>query len=138
MNTITNLYLDSNIKFETPLELLLYMIPKDTQYFSHYTFYDKECNNLQGSWKRRSFDDLYIIFKTYFPEISKKEALQTIIDGELNFYYCGDNKIIVFHRVWSTLQSNLQSFIAENLDIKNYSYEDNVSTLEDFIEILEN
>lgn len=119
---------------KTPLDLLYIMYPEGSIYCRVNTYYDKECTNLQGYQRRRSFDDLYVLFKTYFPEITKKEVLE-LITIDLHFYFCDYICKIVFHRVDGKPRAILENF----KDTKYiYKYTENTHTLSDFIDILEN
>lgn len=122
---------------KSPLDLLYIIYPKDSIYCYIYTYYDKECTDIQGHYHRRSFDDLYILFKTYFPEITKKEVLN-LISIDLCFYFCNNICKIVFHRVNGSLRAVLENFKNTNNDIPIDKYAENTHTLLDFIDILEN
>ena len=64
------------------------------------TYYDEDCLKEQCDKRRRSFDDLMSIVKTYYPHVSKKHIAKQIekltraraICGKvrLNFLYCPD------------------------------------------------
>ena len=122
---------------KSPLDLLYIIYPKDSIYCYIYTYYDKECTNIQGHYHRRSFDDLYILFKTYFPEITKKEVLE-LIAIDLHFYFCSDICKIVFHRVDGKPKAILENFKDAKYNVSIDKYTENTHTLSDFIDILEN
>ena len=64
------------------------------------TYKNKRCTIIQCNGKRRSFEDLYRIVKTYYPSISIKRfhvILKHLHDNaNLNFFYCTDIKNVVF------------------------------------------
>lgn len=97
--TIDKLYLDADEVFEIIDDILMFMFPSDEQHCNKITYFDKECTKRQGSWKRRSIDDLYIICQTYFSEASKLDILKAIQRCKLHFYICDDINRVVFHRV---------------------------------------
>jgi hypothetical protein len=45
----------------------------------HNTFFDPECTKLHCSKSYRSFDDLYDLVKTYYPDTTKKEMIHHLI-----------------------------------------------------------
>lgn len=71
------------------------------------TYYDKECKIHHSIGDGRSFNDLYCIFKTYFPKISQKQLMKIIYNkcknnNSLNLIYCNDiNKIVLYCGNWS-------------------------------------
>jgi hypothetical protein len=88
-----NLYIKGEIN--TPKDILKNW--KDNPYLQ-YTYIDKECTIIeQNCGKRRSFEDIYKVFKTYFPEITEEEVLKEMIDAEMSFYFCSNINKIVFH-----------------------------------------
>jgi len=132
---IDQLFIEETPK--TPLDLLYIMYPEGSTYCKVYTYYDKECTDLQGNENRRSFDDLYILFKTYFPEITKKEVLE-LIAIDLHFYFCDRICKIVFHRVDGKPKAILENFKDTKYNVSIDKYTENTHTLSDFIDILEN
>ena len=49
-------------------------------YSSVTTFYDKECINIQCyKNKYRSFDDVYLIIKTYYPSYNRSKLMKVLI-----------------------------------------------------------
>lgn len=97
--TIDKLYLYNNQEFKTIDEILMFMFPLYSRYCEKETYYDEQCTELQGGWKRRSIEDLHIICKTYFPDTSLLDVLKAIQRCNLNFYICDDIDKLVFHRV---------------------------------------
>ena len=132
---IDQLFIEETPK--TPLDLLYIMYTKGSTYCKIYTYYDKECTNIQGDENRRSFDDLYILFKTYFPEITKKEVLE-LIAIDLHFYFCDGICKIVFHRVYGKPKAILKNFKDTKYNVSIDKYIKNTHTLSDFVDILEN
>lgn len=61
------------------------------------TYLDSEFNKIQCAGSRRSFEDLLIISKTYFPKVTKEELMQCLIDIKIKFYFCNNINKIVFH-----------------------------------------
>lgn len=83
---------------------------KDHYYGFAPTYFDAECTVQQCKSARRSFDDLLIICKTYFPRTTKKHLAKALYklhtkDIYLSIFICGDIKKVVFSRV-----SNYQRF----------------------------
>lgn len=70
------------------------------------TYYNKDCTNTHDGGNGRSFNDLYCVFKTYFPKISQKQLIKIIYNkckNNKNIYllYCNDiNKIVVYLGAW--------------------------------------
>ena len=50
----------------------------------HYTYYDKECKNLQDSHNWRSFDDLLELIQTYYPSIKPVKLMHYLLVLRLN------------------------------------------------------
>lgn len=78
------------VKFKRPRSLKEFIIkyynlenPQNhTMYFygpSTNTYYDKECKKIHCNRTYRSWDDLYIIFKTYYPSLSKAKCFDTLM-----------------------------------------------------------
>lgn len=126
--------MNNKIYFENPnkknLQTLLNSLYTNTGY-SKLTFYDKELKIIECSGKRRSFEDLYLICKTYFPKTNKKEVMKALININILFYYCMHIKKIVFHYNGSHA-INLQNF---NM-FENFQYVKKTHTPEKLINIL--
>lgn len=139
METIDNLYLDTDRKFETISELLEFIIPEGNAFFVKETFYDKDCTESQCDAGRRSFGDLYMLFKTYFPGISEKESLLALENHNMNWYICGSIEKIVFHKISGLLATlgRYKHFAELGKDIDDYYSNFTGYTLKDFIKILE-
>lgn len=88
------------------------------------TFYDEECRNRQCHAARRTMDDLFILFKTYFPEITinditklllttrfiKTNAWQDEVTLEIRLTYCTDvNRFVA--RYYSSRSNVTMSFL---------------------------
>lgn len=78
-------------KPENPKEFLkkFYSILYNDRAYCIETYYDKECTNLQcRSEKLRSFDDLFELFTTYYPELTEKDLIEilasTILKSDKN------------------------------------------------------
>lgn len=61
------------------------------------TYTDEKCMNVECAAKRRSFEDLYSISKTYFPETTEEQLLQALINIDILFYHCSTINKLVFH-----------------------------------------
>lgn len=135
---IEKLYIETEGETITSIEQLLeIMIPRGVGYFEKTTYYDEECTKRQCGAYRRSFDDLYILFKTYFPTITKKEALLAMGWHDLHFYFCEEINKIVFHRALyhpATL-SYFEKY--KPLFGGEFKYKKGTHTTYDFIEILQ-
>ena len=133
-----NLYINTEQVFVSHKEFLEYLF-RGTNYIIEYTYFDKECTQLQCQAKRRSFEELYILFKTYFEDISKKELLNLLFTYA-TFYFCGGIYKLVFHRV--DYRSLLDPY-SENLDLLRYInaenklYTVNTYQAKDLLKILE-
>jgi len=90
------LYINTNKQFNDINELLTFCYPTG-DYFREYTYFDKECTQIQCSASRRSFEDLLSLCKTYFPETTEKDLMKTLIDMGMRYYRCGGIGKIVFH-----------------------------------------
>lgn len=64
------------------------------------TYFDEECTNVQCKRARRSFEDLWKIAKTYFPETTEvilAKTLQILYkDGPILAIFCSDIQKVVF------------------------------------------
>lgn len=109
MNNPEKLY----VKFKRPKSLKEFIIKyydldrpeKHPSYFygpSTNTYNDIECTTLHCNKYCRSWDDLYIIFKTYYPSLSKAKCFDTLMKTCLHkgykfqLAYCGGMKRIRF------------------------------------------
>lgn len=70
-------------------------------YYSKPTYRDEKCTILEFKQGRRSFEDLLIISRTYFPDTTEIELMKALRDNNLKFYRCGYLKKIVFARICS-------------------------------------
>lgn len=62
------------------------------------TYYDKNYKNVQClNDKRRSFEDLLAVSKTYFPKTTQVQLMNVLKDLDILWYYCSHVKKIVFH-----------------------------------------
>jgi hypothetical protein len=133
-----NLYIKTDQVFTSPKQFLEYLFDH-TNYITEFTYFDKECTEVQCTAKRRSFEELYILFKTYFKNISKKELL-TLLFTYASFYFCNQINKLVFHRVEYTSLldpycQNLNFLQKINDEIKDYT--ENTYTALDLLKILE-
>lgn len=83
-----NLY----VKFEPPATVNEFLVkffsvlsPYDTNIMNGQpTFFDKGCTKFQcHSNRMRSFDDLYYLVSTYYPEISSKDLMHEILVADI-------------------------------------------------------
>ncbi len=62
------------------------------------TYIDKECTNIEcDANRRRSFQALFEIARTYFPTITMSEFYESLYKKGLRFWVCEDIKKVVFH-----------------------------------------
>ena len=60
------------------------------------TFYDKECKKIQcKSHKYRSFNDIYLLVKTYYPSVTKRRVMESLFNLEL----INDSNILYFYHI---------------------------------------
>jgi hypothetical protein len=75
------------------------------------TFNDPECLCEEFRKAYRSFPDIYLICKTYFPEVTQEEVKKAIITLGHSYYevgtlFCNDIKKWVFYRTGKSLESH--------------------------------
>lgn len=62
------------------------------------TYRDRECTILQcDKNKRRSFQDLFEIGRTYFPKLTINEFIIYLKNKKLGYYFCSHINRVVFH-----------------------------------------
>jgi hypothetical protein len=86
-------------KEKTFLDILNLLYDKEqSKYSLCSTYFDKECTQIEcEASKRRSFQALVEIAKTYFPDITLDEICDAIKAKGLLYYTCHTIKKIVFH-----------------------------------------
>ena len=117
------IYLKLKQKPQSFLEILNILYDElQSPYTLVYTYLDEDCNYIECGLKtRRSFQALFEIARTYFPEITMKEFINTLMKKKFCYYFCSDINKIVFHFVSS---SNLfkEDFLEEIRSLyKDYS-----------------
>src|SRR4051812_32433503 len=60
------------------------------------TFEDEAFGNCECFSARRSFEDLLVISRTYFPNTTEVELMQVLKDLDAQFWYCSDVRKFVF------------------------------------------
>lgn len=97
------------------------------------TYSDEECTILECSYdRRRSFQALFEIARTYFPDITINEVFESIKRKRLSYYVCRDIRKVVFHYRGRFYLNNLSDFI-DTLD-NEYIYDNIIiSELKTFI-----
>lgn len=96
------------------------------------TFLDPKCTNLHCNRSRRSFDDLFIVATTYFPDTTPKELMKAILDVKIimrcngidykiypQLYCCGG---MMRNRLLYCLPSSLINPFAANQYNSQYSW----------------
>lgn len=62
------------------------------------TYKDNECKELECKPARRSFDNLVIISRTYFPEATESDIIKALVKIEkIRCFYCNDIRKPVFY-----------------------------------------
>jgi len=61
------------------LEQFYYNRERSDYAIGYYTYYDKECKNIQNDRKWRSFDDLLELVQTYYPSISHIKLMHYLL-----------------------------------------------------------
>ena len=89
------LYFKNGDQATTLVELLtiLYapLLPKMYGYASP-TYFDRELTKLECNAHRRSFEDLLVIAKTYFPKTTKTQLMWALKRINIKFYHCNGIK----------------------------------------------
>jgi heme oxygenase len=89
------------IYFKNPntenLDKLIESLFTKNVFYAKNTYLDSEFKYIECTRSRRSFEDLLLISKTYFPRTKKKELMQALINNKILFYRCSEIKKIVFH-----------------------------------------
>jgi len=93
------IYLKLEKQPESFAEILDILYDRDESYYSLVaTYNDEECTEIQCSYgKRRSFQDLFEIGRTYFPKLTINEFITYLQNKKLGYYFCGHINRIVFH-----------------------------------------
>jgi len=88
------IYLKTDKEFKNINEVI-YALYNHNYHFAYETYSNKECTDLQCSeGKLRSFDDIYYLCKTYFPDTTEKDVIYELVNLKINnkvcwFAYCG-------------------------------------------------
>jgi len=94
---MAKIYFKNGDKAKTIEELL--RIGFKGNYFCE-TYEDKKLTIEQCLVARRSFSDLLIIAKTYFPSITEKEVAEALVN-DYTSYFCTDIKKVVFLNLYN-------------------------------------
>ena len=87
------------------------------------TYHDEFFKHIQcRAGSRRSFEDLLSIAKTYYPETTEEELMQSLINIRINFYYCHDISKIVFLGSHGTILTKFVNFNDYNGKVREDSY----------------
>ena len=99
------------------------------------TYYDKSYKKIQcPNDRRRSFEDLLAVSKTYFPKTTQIQLMSVLKDLDIKWYCCGYVKKIVFHHA-GTFNLNENTFQKYRNYHGNVRYADSTYSLNDLSKI---
>lgn len=99
MSVHNKLYIRNSEQAETLEKLMLIGFAGHYMGFFQNTFLDIECNKLEDKQRRRSFDDLLVVARTYFPETTEEELAQVLTKiPKMRALFCRDIEKVVFVR----------------------------------------
>lgn len=127
------------VKINNIKELIEYLYSKDgsDHHYSQKTYRDEGCTNTQCKGYRRSFEDLYDLSKTYFPNATKPELMSALMSiPRLRWYRCNDIGKIVFHGAGSRQVSKEHFQIGINIGL-NGRLTKETHKLNELIEIID-
>lgn len=103
MSVHEKLYFEQSKNCETLKDLLIDFYSKyshdnyNRKGYSRITYLDVGLTEVESFARRRSFEDLLVLSKTYFPDTTEEILMQTLYDIDISFYFCAGIKKIVFH-----------------------------------------
>lgn len=126
MSDHKHLYIRDGNTFTTLAHLMSRGFSQSSWGYFATTFLNANCTEQEDKQRRRSFDDLLVIARTYFPETTEEELAKVLTTTKgLRALFCNDIKKIVFVKDYGNSSFTINS--GYGLEIKgasNYSGED--------------
>lgn len=92
------IYFKGGNKARDVKELFELLISKHDEWHFEKTYFDLEFTKPQCHRGRRSFSDLCLIAKTYFPDIDIKDVAKILVEN-YSSYFCQEISKVVFHNI---------------------------------------
>ena len=99
MSEHKNLYIKFGNDYQNLENLILQGFSGHYAGYFQFTYLDHECTKEEDRQRRRSFDDLLVIARTYFPETTEEELAQVLTKTpRMRALFCRDIQKVVFVR----------------------------------------